>query len=254
MRAVDELPPQPPPKFEAPRSLLGPRPALLGRGPVRRLSSHLSPTLARTEGAPRDEKGSQLQPSALNPRAAQPRESEARAHVEEPPCCAKMCMCFLMLLLFAMVLASIGTGVWAIILWSDLSETNCKKLANVVGSLSLGRIQVRNLIAASPACARKRARRGRPQAQGRRSFLSCLALISMCVGFAIVTGNPPDAWGDGATSKERCDPDGDVFPQMTTPIHHGVHHRHGDGLFLLLRSLHGAVKPNGQPAIHPGGG
>ena len=177
------------------------------------------------------------------------------AHVEEPPCCAKMCMCFLMLLLLAMVLASIGTGVWAIILWSDLSETNCKKLANIVGNYGFA-VVFKFVIHCGLACMRKKAEHGEDDHKHKvgETSLSCLAFISMCFGFAIVTGNPPDAWGDGATSKERCDPDGDVFPQMAT-------------LFIMAFTIDmtmvflfccalctGAVKPDGQPAIHPGGG
>ena len=46
------------------------------------------------------------------------------------------------------------------------------------------------------------------------SMFGLYSFVYMCMGFAIVTGNPPWWWPDGATNRDRCDPTGEIWPQM----------------------------------------
>ena len=48
----------------------------------------------------------------------------------------------------------------------------------------------------------------------KETVFAMLSFVYMCMGFAIVTGNSPAWWGDGATNRDRCDPSGDIWPQM----------------------------------------
>ena len=136
---------------------------------------------------------------------------------EEPSCCATMSMCCFCLLIFGMLAGYVGCAVWSLVLYEDVEYKKCKKLRALL--LGFGAITIGNFaISLFLACLRKKAEHGEED-QGHKLGESCagtLAFVYLCFGFAIVTGNPPTFgnWGEGATSRERCDPDGEVWPQM----------------------------------------
>ena len=136
---------------------------------------------------------------------------------EQPPCCFMLCSCCTALLVIGMALTIVGCGIWSIVLYEDVKETKCKKLENVLfgfGVLTLVNVGVAILT----ACFRRKPGHDDEEHQHHKAGESGAALIVfyfLCVGFAIVTGNRATARAHGATNRERCDPDGDVWPQMT---------------------------------------
>ena len=140
---------------------------------------------------------------------------------EEPPfvvqCCVNMCGCCVALLILGMFVGYVGCAVWSIALYNDLPYKKCKRLRALLlgfGALTLGNFAVSLLL----ACVRKKAEHEEEHCNHKlgESCTALLAFVYLCFGFAIVTDNPPTFgnWGEGATSRERCDPDGEVWPQM----------------------------------------
>ena len=136
---------------------------------------------------------------------------------EQAPCWFMLCSCCTALLVIGMALTIVGCGIWSIVLYEDVKETKCKKLENLL--FGFGVLTLLNVgVAILTACFRRKPGHDDEEHQHHKAGESGAALIPfffLCVGFAIVTGNPPEKWGDGATNRERCDPDGDVWPQMT---------------------------------------
>ena len=174
-------------------------------------------------------------------------------------------MGLIILVIVGMAFTMNGLAIWSIVLYEDMKETKCKKLAAVLlwcvafeSALFLCSSVPLPPPAPDPRDAGRRTHARRSAAQrtalrlpprGARYGLATIlntvftlvftvlrktgggdddehkhkekettfALISfgyMCFGFAIVTGNPPSWWGDGATNHDRCDPSGDIWPQM----------------------------------------
>ena len=130
---------------------------------------------------------------------------------------AKLCLCSIQMLILGMALTNIGCAVWSIVLYMDVKETKCAKLENILfgfGGFTLTNVAISMLM----ACFRKKPehdddKHGHHKAG--ESAMAMLAFLYLCYGFAIVTGNPPRKWGDGATNRERCGLDGDGWSQMT---------------------------------------
>ena len=130
---------------------------------------------------------------------------------------AKLCLCSIQMLILGMALTNIGCAVWSIVLYMDVKETKCAKVENILfgfGALTLMNVASSMLM----ACIRNKPEHDNDKHWHHKAGESGVAMIAfmyLCYGFAVVTGNPPRKWGDGATNRERCDPDGDVWPQMT---------------------------------------
>ena len=136
---------------------------------------------------------------------------------QQPSICAALCMCSIYLLILGMALTNIGCAIWSIVLYYDVKETKCAKLEGIL--LGFGALTLMNVATSMfMACFRKKPEHDDDKHwhhKAGESGVAMLAFLYLCYGFAIVTGNPPRKWGDGATNRERCGLDGDGWSQMT---------------------------------------
>lgn len=143
-------------------------------------------------------------------------EEHAKHDEGKPQKGAMFCIMGLIILVaVGMVFTMNGLAIWSIVLYEDMKETKCKKLAAVL--LWYGLATILNTVFTLVFTVLRKTGGGDDDEHKHKEKETTFALISfgyMCFGFAIVTGNPPSWWGDGATNRDRCDPSGDIWPQM----------------------------------------
>ena len=143
-------------------------------------------------------------------RHAAPAEEEGDA---AGSCFAHLVMFLIFALGLGMLISYIAMGIWSLVLAKQVTD-NCKKLTNLL--MMFGISTIGNFVC---SCLLFFVRQGNDgngdEHKEKESVLAGYSFVTMCFGFAIVTGNPPAWWGKGATDPDRCDPDGEVWPQMT---------------------------------------